>query len=163
MKNLLLIRHAKSSWSNLALSDFDRPLNDRGKHDAPMMAKRMADRKVFPDLLVSSTANRAITTARMMCDALKYKPKHIKEVPDLYHASPETFASVISSLPNEHDTIALYSHNPGITHYCNQLGVASLDNMPTCGVFAVHAITDDWSGFAEAEKRFWFFDFPKNG
>ena len=162
MKHLLLVRHAKSSWNNTSLSDFDRPLNDRGMHDAPMMAKRLIARKISIDQLVSSTANRALNTATLFAKELGIKQHDIVKVPMLYHASPDTFDTVIADLPDEHDTIALFSHNPGITAFVNQQKVAMVDNMPTCGVFGVHALADSWKDFAAAEKRFWFFDYPKN-
>lgn len=162
MKHLLLVRHAKSSWNNSSLTDFDRPLNDRGLHDAPMMARRLLAKKISIDQLVSSTANRALTTATLFAKELGIKQGNVVKLPILYHASPDTFEEVISGLSDEHDTIAIFSHNPGITAYVNQLKVAMVDNMPTCGIFGVHAITNNWKDFAGAEKRFWLFDYPKN-
>jgi phosphohistidine phosphatase len=162
MKSLLLVRHAKSSWDSPTLKDFDRPLNERGMKDAPMMAHRMIERKVHVDAFVSSPAKRAFTTASFFAKAFQQKDKDIIGVEKLYHAMPETFAEVIAELSNKWNTVALFSHNPGITHFANMLGVARIDNMPTCGVLGVHFMCDHWEEAMQAEKRFWLFDYPKN-
>jgi phosphohistidine phosphatase len=162
MKALLLIRHAKSSWAIAGQEDFDRPLNDRGHRDAPMMAERVKDRKVHIDAFVSSTANRAITTAGYFAKAWDVSKKDIIQVKKLYHAMPSVFLEVIRELDDQIKTAALFSHNPGITAFVNQLGVAQLDDMPTCAVFAIKADTKHWMDFADAPKEFWFFDYPKS-
>jgi phosphohistidine phosphatase len=162
MKSLLLVRHAKSSWDSHTLRDFDRPLNDRGLTDAPMMAQRMLERKVHIDAFVSSTANRAFSTATFFAKAFHQKEKDIIGISKLYHAMPETFSEVIAELNNHWNTVAMFSHNPGITDFANMLGVARIDNMPTCGVLGVHFLCDKWEDALQAEKRFWLFDYPKN-
>jgi phosphohistidine phosphatase len=162
MKSLLLIRHAKSSWESPSIGDFDRPLNDRGLRDAPAMAKRLRERRIKIDAFVSSTAVRALTTARFFAAAYEVDEKDIVQVPTLYHAGPETFETVIAGFKNKWQTVALFSHNPGITVVVNQLELARIDNMPTCGIFGVHALTEKWGDFALAEKKFWLFDYPKN-
>lgn len=162
MKSILLVRHAKSSWDSPSLQDFDRPLNNRGIRDAPMMARRMKERKIHIDAFVSSPANRAFSTATFFAKEYGLKEKDIVQVPKLYHAMPETFESVIAGLEDDWQTIAMFSHNPGITDFVNELGIARIDNMPTCGIFGLHLLTDHWSEFDKAEKRFWLFDYPKN-
>jgi phosphohistidine phosphatase len=162
MKSLLLVRHAKSSWDSPSLQDYDRPLNDRGMKDAPMMAKRLKERKVTVDAFVSSTASRAFTTAALFAKEYNVKEKDIVKIPKLYHAMPSTINEVIEQLNDKWHTVALFTHNPGITEFINMIGVARIDNMPTCGVFGLHLLDDDWSNFAKAEKRFWLFDYPKN-
>jgi phosphohistidine phosphatase len=162
MKSILIIRHAKSSWDSPTLNDFDRPLNERGLKDAPMMAQRLLERKIQIDAFVSSTANRAFSTAIFFAKAFKQKEKDIVGVAKMYHAMPEIFAEVIAELNNDWNTVALFGHNPGITHFANLLGVARIDNMPTCGVLGVHFMCDSWQDAMQAEKRFWLFDYPKN-
>lgn len=162
MKSLLLIRHAKSSWDSPSLSDFDRPLNDRGLRDAPMMAQRILSKKISIDCFVSSTARRAFATAAFFARAYGQKEHEIVRIEALYHALPPTFATVVGQCNDAWQTVALFSHNPGITEYVNQLGIARVDNMPTCGIFGVQAKCDSWAAFAEAEKQFWLFDYPKN-
>ena len=163
MKLILIVRHAKSSWSSPSLSDFDRPLNDRGKRDAPEMARRLKEKRIIPDLLVSSTAVRALSTARYFAEGFGIAQNKIMEVPSLYHAPASVFYETLASIPDDKgfETIALFSHNPGITAFVNDLELATIDNMPTCGVFGFRAKTDSWKDVADAEKSFWFFDAPK--
>lgn len=161
MKSLLLVRHAKSSWDSPSLSDFDRPLNDRGNKDAPKMAKRLKEKGIEIDLFVSSTAVRAISTARYFIKAYEAKKSRIIELPELYHPAVNIFYDVIAQLDDKFDSVAIFSHNPGITEMINTLGVARLDNMPTCGVFAVKADIKSWAEFRNAVKQLWFFNYPK--
>ncbi|WP_121352761.1 SixA phosphatase family protein [Flavisolibacter nicotianae] len=162
MKTLILIRHAKSSWDAPGMSDSERPLNDRGKKDAPEMAKRLRKRGLNIDAFVSSPAERAFRTARYFAKEFDEKKDGIIVEKALYGATPEEFAQVIASLKEKFETVALFSHNPGITEYINTLCTVRTDNMPTCGIFAVQAAIDDWSSFARAEKSFLFYDYPKN-
>ena len=162
MKSILLIRHAKSSWDDMSMSDFDRPLNDRGKRDAPAMAERLIDRDVTIDAFISSPAKRARKTAEIFSKTLKQKKKDIEFKDELYEASERQFAEVIASLANDLDVVAIFSHNPGITDYANTLTSTRVDNIPTSGIFAVQADTDDWNQFSSATKQLWFFDYPKN-
>jgi len=163
-KTLLVVRHAKSSWESGIAADFDRPLNDRGKRDAPVMAARLKDKKIMPDAFVSSPANRAFTTAGVFCDVFGLPEKKIITIPSLYHAAPETFFKVISELDNKFETVAIFSHNPGITAFANMLtDNIHVDNMPTCGIFGVEVLTNSWANFKESTKTFLLFDYPKNG
>lgn len=161
MRKLILIRHAKSSWQSLEQADFDRPLNDRGRKNAPVMAKRLYDRMPDINAFVSSPARRAFTTAAYFANEYQVKETDIHQVRELYHASPATFAQVINGLDNTWETVVIFSHNPGITDFINSLTTVRIDNMPTCGIFAVSAATDSWQHFAETEKHFLFFDYPK--
>ncbi|HLO82975.1 MAG TPA: histidine phosphatase family protein [Chitinophagaceae bacterium] len=160
MKRVLLVRHAKSDWS-VEADDFDRPLNERGKRDAPMMASRLQKRNIPIDAFVSSPAKRALRTAKIFAETLEYKKDDIILKRELYLAAPETFYSVIEKMDDKVNTIALFSHNNGITEFANSLGVARIDNMPTCSVFAFTIDADSWSGFRKAKKEFLFFDYPK--
>jgi phosphohistidine phosphatase len=162
MKSLLLVRHAKSSWENFSLPDFDRPLNERGKHDAPMMARRLQEMGIQPDALVSSPAKRARKTAQAFADVLDIPKKNLILQDELYMASPESFHQVVSRLNDDCNVVALFSHNPGISDYANQLDAVTIDEMPTCGILAVTAPVNSWSAFRQAKKAFWFFDYPKN-
>lgn len=162
MKELLVIRHAKSSWANTFQGDFERPLNDRGHRDAPAMAERILKRGIGIQCFASSTANRALTTAVYFAEAYGKSRKDILLFPELYHAPEETFYQVIAKLPYNCNTVALFSHNPGITGFVNNLTNTRIDNMPTCGIFAIKANTNEWNLFKRAEKEFWFFDYPKN-
>jgi phosphohistidine phosphatase len=162
MKKLILIRHAKSSWSDPATADIDRELNSRGERDAPEMAKRLKKKKIDPDLLVSSPAVRAHDTARHFAKVFDIPKSDIKIEPTLYLAEPPAFFAVLSRLDDEFDTVALFSHNGGITDFANRLTNTRVDDMPTCAMFAVAAEIDKWSDFQESTKSFLFFDYPKN-
>lgn len=163
MKVLILVRHAKSDWGNPGLSDFDRPLNERGKKDAPAMAKRLAEKKISIDAIVSSPAKRAAKTAKAFAEELGIKKKHFECKEALYLAAPSVFYDVVEKLDDDYGTVALFSHNEGITDFANQLTDTRIDNIPTCGVFAVKARCDKWADFRNADKEFWFFDYPKAG
>ena len=162
MKSLLIIRHAKSSWDHILQSDFDRPLNERGKTDAPMMALRLIKRKIAIDRFISSPARRAKKTASLFITEYGKPETDIRFIDELYHAPAHTFIKIISGLDDDLSTVAIFSHNPGITEYVNMLTATQIDNMPTAGIFAVKASISSWAEFASAKKEFWFFDYPKS-
>jgi phosphohistidine phosphatase len=162
MKTLLIIRHAKSSWDHVTAPDIDRTLNERGKKDAPAMARRLVKAGIVIDRFVSSPARRARQTAELFVREFGKKEKDIVIVPDLYQAQPSVFTQVIGGLNDKDDTIALFSHNPGITAFVNTLTTVRLENMPTCAVFAVKSSVDQWSGFLSANPEFLFFEYPKS-
>lgn len=161
MKQLFIIRHAKSDqsfWGN----DFERPLNERGKSDAPLMAKRLKERYSDIDAWISSPAKRAKKTAELFVEYFNQESGNILFISALYHAPAEVFYDVLISLPDNLNSIAVFSHNPGITYFVNSLtSDIRIDNMPTCGIFAISAEIDHWREFAAAKKRFLFFDYPK--
>jgi len=160
-KTILLIRHAKSSWDDPSLNDFERPLNERGKKDAPEMAKKLKDKKINFDAFVSSPAKRAKQTCKHFAREFDLKKKEIVSEPRLYEAAEEKFFEVIEGFKNKWDHVAIFSHNPGITAFANSLTGTRIDDMPTCSIFAVKIDTDKWKNFREAKKEFLFFDYPK--
>lgn len=160
MKQLLLIRHAKSSWDDPSLADFDRPLSDRGKKDAPEMAKRLSDRKIRIDAFVSSPAKRARQTCKYFAKEFDAKKKKIILEPELYEAGEENFYEVVSDFKKKWETVAIVSHNPGITSFANSMTETKIDDMPTCSVLAIRIDAAKWADFKTAKKDFWFFDFP---
>jgi phosphohistidine phosphatase len=162
MKTLFLVRHAKSSWEQPGLSDFDRPLNERGKKDAPVMAKRLKEKGIELDHLVSSPAKRAKKPAGYFAEELGFKKKDIKFVEELYGATHSQFLQAVKDLNDKYNSVALFSHNPGITDFASSLTNVRVDAMPTCSVFALQINTDTWKEFENAEKKFLFFDYPKN-
>jgi len=162
MKSLLLIRHAKSSW-DFNVDDFERPLNERGNKNAPEMAKRLIKKDVKIDAFVSSPAKRALSTATYFAEEYGKKVKNIVIVPALYNAAAESFSTAIEDLDDDNKTVAVFSHNPGITEFANSLTDTRIDDMPTCAVFALKVDIKKWKDFREAKKEFWFFDYPKAG
>lgn len=160
MKSVLIIRHAKSSW-DLDVEDFDRPLNHRGQTDAPVMAKRLIKKDIQIDTFISSPAKRALSTAALFAEAYEKKTKTILTVPSLYEPVIEAFHAAINNLDDIYKVVAVFSHNPAITDFANQLTSVRVDDMPTCAVFAVKADIKTWKEFTSAQKQFWFFDYPK--
>ena len=161
-KTLLLIRHAKSSWNDDSVNDFERTLNDRGKRDAPVMAKRLLDKGVDIDTFVSSPARRARKTASIFAERYGIEENNIIFKTELYAAPQSVFSEVISTLDQSASHIAIFSHNPGITEFANSLTQTRIDDMPTCSIFAIKFNLRDWSDFQDAKKEFWFFDYPKS-
>ena len=162
MKSLIFIRHAKSSWDDAAVADFDRPLNKRGTNDADVMAKRLIKRIDKIDAFISSPALRAKTTAEKFITAYGKNKNDIIFGRGLYHSSEFYFGELINKIDDSFNTVAIFSHNPGITDFVNTLTASiTTDNMPTCGIFAVKATIDSWKEFAKAKKDFQFYDYPK--
>jgi phosphohistidine phosphatase len=162
LKTLLIIRHAKSDQSFFG-NDFERPLNERGKKDAPAVAKRLLDKSIAIDAFVSSPAKRAKKTAELFSETYKKKMEDILFISALYHAPALEFYEVIKNLDDRYNIVAIFAHNPGITYFVNGLiNDVRVDNMPTCAVFALQVNIDQWKDFAKARKEFLFFDYPKN-
>ncbi|MFK7982302.1 MAG: histidine phosphatase family protein [Saprospiraceae bacterium] len=162
MKTVYFIRHAKSSWSDMSLRDFDRPLNKRGTRDAPFMAAKLLEFGVKPDAIISSPANRAITTATHFAKALDILPTNILQKPEIYHAYATTILEVIQAQSNDVNTILIFGHNPGFTMIANMFkGGAHIDNVPTCGIVKVVAEKKKWSNFTPKNGMVKEFHFPK--
>ena len=162
MKRLVLIRHAKSSWANPLQSDFERPLNDRGEHDAPMMGKRLKDAGLIPDKIISSTAKRAARTAKLIAEKVGYSTEKIDWREDLYHCVPSVFEEVIAETNDKVETLFIVAHNPGITEFAAQIsGPGKINHMPTCAVAGVEFDSDHWIDFSLVKKELFLFDTPK--
>ncbi len=165
MKKLYLVRHAKSSWDSVEMDDFDRPLNERGEKDAPHMAKLLKHRNVVPDRMITSPANRALSTCIAFAKALEFDKKKIKKETTLYHASPEIILEVLKSLPEyetDDEVILLFGHNPGITEFANSLLGVAIDNIPTCGIVAATLNIDSWKEISFGCGQMDSLDYPKN-
>ena len=160
MKTLVIIRHAKSSWDHPDLEDFDRPLNERGKRDAPEMARRLALRGLHPDLLLSSPARRAYSTAKRFADAFHYPKERIRKADALYHASAGQLLRALHELDEQLETVLLFGHNPGLTELVNEISNLHTDNIPTCGVVVLQLT--QWKLAGKEEARLLAYDYPKN-
>lgn len=161
-KQLLLIRHAKSDWGNAGLRDFDRPLNARGKNNAPEMAERLIRQDIVPELIVSSPAVRALTTAKYFALAWHIPSIDIQEEPSIYEASIKALLSVINDLDDKYDQVALFGHNPGLTDLANYLCNGHIVNMPTCSVIQIQFPFDSWKLISSNTGNVLLFDYPKN-
>jgi phosphohistidine phosphatase len=160
MKALFLIRHAKSSWDDTALPDKDRPLNDRGKRDAPKMGKRLARRDVKPDLILSSPAMRALTTAEIIAKKLDYKRKDIVVDDRLYAGEADDLLNVIHKLGDKRERVILVGHNPELTELAHRLS-SEITHMPTCAVAAFTFDAKSWSNIGKAKPVKVALDYPK--
>src|SRR6187549_3048441 len=137
MKHLILVRHAKSSWKDSQLDDHDRPLAKRGEHDAPFMAKIFREKKMEPDLIVSSTAVRALTTAKEFAKKLDYKKEKILRLSEIYLAELDDLMEYVKGIDDDFKTVMLFGHNPSFTWFANYLTNGSIENIPTCGIVAI--------------------------
>ena len=161
MKQLLVIRHAKSSWENTYLKDFDRPLNQRGERDAPYMAQQVLNRGIKIDAFVSSPAIRTLETCKHFMQAFGENVESIIAVPAMYQATDIGFLKTVCGFDDRYNTVALFGHNTGLTDFVNDLTAVRVDNVPTCGIYALKIDVDRWKDFKTGEKKFWFFDYPK--
>lgn len=161
MKKLFVIRHAKSSWDFPELDDFDRPLNKRGKRNAPEMGKRLAERGIKPDMFITSPANRAAATARRIAEELAFPSNQIMKHDDFYHGSNRDIIDVIHKLNDEVETLFIFGHNPGFTDLVNYLSGSNIYNIPTCGVAEIHFDVDSWKGIEGKKGELIDFDYPK--
>ena len=143
MKQLLLLRHAKSSWQDPALDDHQRPLNKRGQRDAPRMGNLIVSQQLVPDLIVSSSALRARQTAAAVALCCG-DPDLVQETDQLYLAPPSDYLSLLADLDDAHQRVLLVGHNPGISQLVEQLcGQAS--GMPTAALAALTVDIDCWT------------------
>lgn len=164
MKTLYLMRHAKSSWNFDELSDQERPLNDRGRDDAPRIGQALAKRRIALDLLVSSPAVRALSTAVLVARELKYPHANIKVEPGIYQADLEALLAIIRALPDGAPAVLLTGHNPTMTDVANYLLPSSglTHEMPTAAVVCLRFQTDHWAEVGPANAEFYFYDYPRN-
>lgn len=161
-KRLYLIRHAKSSWADLSLDDFDRPLNKRGKRNGPVMAKRLAAKDIRPDTIVSSPARRARRTAVFMAKGCGFRKKDIRYEDRLYLGSLTDHLALIDAMFREVDAFFLVGHNHTITELAEYLTGDYLGNMPTCGVVGIEYPKEKGFSPEAGQGRLLFFDYPKN-
>ena len=162
MKTLVLIRHAKSSWKDASLADRDRPLNDRGKRDAPEMGRRLAAWGGPPDLIVSSPAARALATALVIAEAVGYPVDRIREDERIYMAGPAELLEAIHDLDDGDDRVFLFGHNPGLTDLVDALSEPALENVPTCGIVELQLAGDRWADLSRKTVRRTGFHTPKD-
>jgi phosphohistidine phosphatase len=148
MKHIILVRHAKSSWALPSLSDFDRPLNKRGKRDAPAMGKRMAGEKMVPDKIISSPATRAISTARTLAKSLDIPRDKIREERMIYEASSMQLLGFMRGWKEKWETVMTVGHMPGIGDLAQLLLEQNIGPIPTCSVVEIELDVDSWADVA---------------
>ncbi len=163
MLRLTLVRHAKSSWADPGMRDFERPLNARGARDAPVMALRLSELKRLPDHLVSSPALRAITTAGVFAERLGVPAESIRLEPRIYDASAETLVEVVRELDPKARHAMLFGHNPGFSELSRWLATSPFYDMPTCAIASLELQISDWKELGAGCGRLAHYLFPKDG
>lgn len=161
MKQLVIIRHAKSSWADMSLDDHDRPLNKRGHRNAPEMGRRLKERGIIPDLMISSTARRAHDTCTYIAAAVGYPEKEVMLESRLYHAGIGQTLEVINRVDDEVDTLFIFGHNPGFTSFANALNQTDIYNIPTAGLVLCQLPLLHWKDVTLGKGRQLLFDYPK--
>lgn len=165
MKKLIIIRHAKSSWDDPSLDDFDRPLNKRGLKDAPRMGKLLREMKITPDYLLTSPAVRTMETCQHIAKKIDFQLNKIILNQKLYHADKEAILQVVQEIPdrkNDDEEIALlFGHNPGLTDFVNAIANEAIVNIPTCGIAIISFSNDRWRNLKFGSGKLEWFHYPK--
>lgn len=160
MKKLFLIRHAKSDWADPGIKDFDRPLNHRGLRDAPVMARRLKDILKHVDILISSPALRAKTTAAFFSELYSTSKNNVLHDPRIYDAGFSQLLQVVNELDNKYHVVLLFGHNPGFSDLTTYLGGMHID-MPTCSIAELEFEVESWSMVSANSGKLASFDYPK--
>ena len=161
MKTLYLLRHAKSSWDDPELKDFERPLSDRGIADVPIMAGRFKTAHSDPDCMICSPANRAKSTARLFAKQIGFPGDDIISNPELYFAGTNMFLKAASLVDETCESAMLVGHNPAITDFVNLMAESDIDNIPTSGLVELSLPIESWSDVQLGEATLVNFDYPK--
>lgn len=147
MKTLLLMRHAKSSWKDSSLADHQRPLNRRGKQDAPRMGTFLNHQDLIPDVILSSTAQRAQDTAKGLLETLSFEGE-VNSHRSLYQSDPSTYLQLLSELPDQINRAMIVGHNPEMDHFLDAIcGV--FEHMPTASIAVIQFEINSWTGLTD--------------
>lgn len=155
------MRHAKSSWKDVTRADIKRPLNKRGERDAPFMGKLMHQNGFFPQEIISSPAERALSTANLFCNEIKFPYKKLKINNSLYAASSSEILAVIKSQSENIENVLLIGHNPGLTDLVNYLSNSQVENVPTCGIVELFSKKKSWQEIDVGSCKLGFLEYPK--
>jgi phosphohistidine phosphatase len=161
MKNLIVIRHAKSNWDDPSLADIDRPLNKRGLRDAPFMGGVLKFRDAVPDLIVTSPARRALETARLIAREVGCAPEAIDIRRSLYLADLPVLAETVRGVDDSRSRVYLIGHNPEFSELVEYLTGKSVGTLPTCGVASIEFKVDSWGHIMAGSGRLAWLDHPK--
>jgi phosphohistidine phosphatase len=161
-KRLTLLRHAKSSWENANLADRNRPLNERGEHDAPLMARRLRQLGVRPSLIVTSPAARALQTVRLFAREINYPLEFLQRESALYLATPAEILAVLTEQDDSFSDLLVCGHNPGLTELAGLFSKGVVKDLPTCGAAVFESRVRSWKNVASSDWTLTALDFPKN-
>ncbi len=159
MKTLYIIRHAKSSWKDTSLDDFDRPLNKRGRRDAPLMGEILQKRGIKVDLILSSPAVRAKATAQIVVQKMNNSQK-IFFNQEIYEATSFELNALLQKIDNKYSSVFIFGHNTGFSDLANEY-VGLEENIPTCGVVEIGFECESWSEISSDNAELVSFDYPK--
>lgn len=162
MKKIFIVRHAKSDWDN-NLIDFERPLNERGHHDAPMMAQRIKSLGERPDLIISSPAMRAKTTAKYFAEVFDYAIECIEYHHEIYDIGQKFTLDLLTKIQSKINSVMVFGHNPDHSYLATYLSNENIGNMPTCSVVGVEMQTEYWIDIKNAESKLICYEYPKKG
>ena len=160
MKKLYLIRHAKSDWSDASQDDFERGLNTRGKKAITTMAEVLNKKEIIPDLILSSSATRAMLTTQGLAKNINYKGK-IKYLDALYFADPQDIIEITKEIKDKYKTVFIVGHNPETTELTNLIADDSIYNVPTLGIVALDLSIEHWGKIKPEKTKLDFFIYPK--
>ncbi|MBK9174828.1 MAG: histidine phosphatase family protein [Flavobacteriales bacterium] len=161
MRTLYICRHAKSSWADPGQDDHDRPLNERGQRDAPLMANHFKERGERIDLIVSSDAVRALSTAKSFKQELRMDGNRFRLEPKLYHASVQTIAQVVAAFPDDCQRAMIVGHNPGLSEAVLYFSSENIGELPTCGLVRIDFVADEWKATGRDLGTLVWFEQPK--
>lgn len=143
MKSVFILRHAKSSWKHQDIDDHDRPLNKRGKRDAPILGELLRKKHLVPDLIISSTAKRANSTAKAVAKSSGYQGKIIMDK-SLYAAEPAAYIDILHRLSNEFTRVLMVGHNPVLEELVGMI-TGEEHIMPTCSLMHIQFSVNSWN------------------
>lgn len=161
MKLVTLIRHAKSSWDNANLSDFERPLNARGRRDAEFMSKMLPTLLPNPDMIYCSKAQRAMETAGYFLESYNFPSDKVLYDYGLYENGIRYLIKIIQNTPEFANNLIIIGHNPDITAFSNAFTGTYFDNVPTCGIIGIEFEIDKWTEFSHEIGKIRFYEYPK--
>lgn len=161
LRNICFVRHAKSSWENPQLADIDRPLSKRGERDAPFLASKMVDLQITADLIITSPAVRARTTARIFADAVELDSSCFIVNDMLYGADVTEIVKMVQGIDDKYKSIFVFGHNPTMTIMANCFAGVDISNVPTCGVLQAKTMVSGWKDWSPEVSAFVGFYYPK--
>ena len=160
-KTLYLVRHAKSSWDDPSLADRDRPLNERGLSSAPDMGRRLAAQGHKPDLVISSPARRALSTAKKLAKEMGYRESKVITDEHLYFSGTRSMVDLLEKLDDKHKKVMIVGHNPAMTSLLNILCDSEVENMPSCAVAMLDFDMESWSELTMTDGELMDYEYPK--
>lgn len=159
MKKLYLIRHAKSSWEDITLDDFERPLNKRGEKDAPFMGKFLYKKNITADIIISSPSKRTKQTVEFINHELQFTLEIIYDE-NIYETTLDGLENVIQNIDNKYESVYLFGHNPSLNSFVKKY-ININENIPTCGVVGIEFDCSNWNTISPKNAKKLFFEYPK--